>query len=280
VTGLPNFKVPALLKRKARIQETLNGLSRISEIGLGEVDELVDMLICDLQGKYLDRSSARLSLRSILIPFIGSVYDMDNRARIASLVAGLNKAILAGIPYKQWSPLSKASWASVYVSDAVRMCSRNVRYRICLESLEGLSSGEIWYKVFPASFIQHVLRTVGGNRYSKYLCDDIGGLWFTAAVSGGTSSGVKLDQIHASSSQVRINRDILKGRKDKCIGGFTEGTCMLCPVGMNRCRLSRHKDTYVKDICRNTGKGRHAGYIARNGYCLSCMSHGCFKPEE
>ena len=278
MSNLPGFSVPKLLDLEGRLVVQLNSLTHIEKITLNCVGELTDFIMAEMKGPWKSLSDARDSVKSVILVYLNLPFNRVVRAKLARHAAGCEGLFRIGKPFKPWTILSKPSWACIHVTEVSKICTHKPRYEVTLVSHAGPSVTTIWNKVLPASYIQQLIRSMGGNKYGKYLCEDIFNLWFTAKIRGDRT-GLVLEDIHVSNSQKCLNKELLKRRADKCIGGFTAGKCCLCPYGSDKCELARHKHTYIKGVCRNN-EPAHTGFIVRHGYCLYCLSKGNFTASD
>jgi hypothetical protein len=278
MSNLPGFSVTKLLDLEGRLLVQLNSLTHIEKISIECVGELTDFILSEMKGPWKSLQEARESVRSVILRYLNLPFNRIVRAKLARHAAGCEGLFRLGRVFKPWTILSKPSWACIHVTEVVKLCTRKPRYEITLVSHAGPTVTTIWNKVLPASYIKQLIKSMGGRKYGKYMCEDIFNLWFTAKVHGD-KNGLVLTDIHTSSSQQKLNKELLKAREGKCIGDFTKGNCMLCPYGLDKCKLARHKHTYIRDTCRNT-EPAHSGYIARHGYCLYCLSKGNYTEAD
>jgi hypothetical protein len=276
---VPNYSLPLLKKVENNVADQLAHLQGITSVEMVNLGELVDYIMADLKGPFVSRSKSRASLKSILLYYLGKPLDADLRRSLARHIAGNQSLISEGKVFAPWNPHCKPVWACLHITAAERLCMDKKKYNVELESFAGPSVNRIWEKTMSAAFMQYMLRTIGGNKYGKYEEEDLYNLWFTAAIKG-SPTGLQLDYIHVSSSQKGHNSKLLKARQGECIGGFTKGKCIVCPLGIDRCSLARHEYTYTLGVCRNVLPKAHKGYIERHGYCMFCMQKGRYVKED
>jgi hypothetical protein len=272
--GLPKFTVPKMLELEGRLRNQFDSLTHLNAVSLECVGELTDFALAEIKGPFKSRESAAESVKSIILSYLNLPFNRTVRAKLARHIAGWERLIKLGFPYTPWTLLSEPSWACLHVSEVERLCTRKPRYAVTLVSHSGPSVTKVWTKVLPSSYIHGMLRSMGANKFGQYMCEDLYNMWFTAKVHGD-KTGLRLTEIHASSSQLKLNKELLKARQGECIGGFVKGKCTICPYGVDKCKLARHRNTYVKAECRNK-EPAHTGYIVRHGYCLYCLNKGLY----
>jgi hypothetical protein len=195
---------------------------------------------------------------------------------VAETVAGFGTEFSLGHRLRIWDP-TQGSWAVLVVEDIKRIQEDKGRWLCSLSVRAGPAVGNRLTQSFKGSFLTNVMRSTCGSRYAKHNPYDFGGTWLNAWLQS-QAGRFRLEELSGTDKIISINRKLLKQRKGQCIGGFVQDNCVpLCPFGRDRCRLSRHQETYRIGACLGMQRP-HRGPIVHRGYCLRCTVLGLVPP--
>ena len=150
-----------------------------------------------------------------------------------------------------------------------------------VKSLGGPTVSTEWPQIATSARIQAMLRDIGLPKYEDHLDADIGGMYMTVLLQA-SNRGISMDDVHVSNSQRTINKKLYKARQAGCTGAFPPYAgkeCSNCPVGRDRCPLSRISDGYYYTReCEN----KHVGYFKdlSSSYCFLCTISGRAKKDR
>lgn len=268
---LPNFKMGEVLRRKAQIKDALYA-SSVKKVEYVSYVKLAKDILPLLLDEHLVERKHEEVLNSIFVRHQDEYLVPTTVEALATKIAGWSDELTKAIPFSEWNTKTPV-WAPLFIDDVERASIKDKKiYHVTISSHSGLTSGRIWHKLLPARFMQGLVRIAGGAKWHKYLDEDASRLWVTALLVV-LENKMSFKMMHASDSQKRMNKDLLEGRQSKCSGGFRNGPCMNCPLGVGDCKFSRHIKRYEKDVCAFEPP-KHIGYIVRDRICLHCLMSG------
>jgi len=215
-------------------------------------------------------------LRVILLQYIDEPWTMEVIVKICGHLAGWADELRAGIPIPRWNP-RQFVWAPLYI----RSCeftypSKGRRmYAVDAVSVAGPTVTMSWqFNASPAR-LQSLMREAGLPRFEDLQADDFGGLHVTALLRE-LDRQIHMSDFHVASAQSKANKELYKARLRGCTGAFpplTGQACQSCPIGRDKCALSRIKEGFeITKECKNG----HVGYFRRvsDPYCFLCFLKG------
>jgi hypothetical protein len=217
------------------------------------------------------------SVGVLLDDFLGERLSGDRLRTFLIKVCGQYEELRAGA-------LRIGGWDSTVPSRSLlRMLSlqrspsrRGRKYHVTMEAYTGIAAGTSWTSVMTGGRIQQVLRDIGAPKYKKYSDFDISGMWLIATVYV-EDGRLLLDDLDVGASQKTYNKRLASGRLGPCLlrdNPRSGKQCGPCPVGQERCPLSRFEKSYSEiRMCAY----RHRGLFLPGSVdtvCLSCQIKG------
>jgi len=280
----PKYSISKLNKlelklKKALIEDNFGHKTLDASIRTQLIELLLSKLSISKDSVSMDEKREVLS--SLLVDYMGEELDGETLTKLVRKVSGWAHNIDKGKLFKKWD-MRRPVWACLKVHEVEPMLTKPRRYRAHLKSYAGPTVTMEWTQIFSGPFISFLIKSMGGLKYESYIPNEAFGLWFTAAVHWQRGK-FSLSHVHVSSSQQTANRKLLKARKGRCIGGFTEGECTYCPFGVDKCRIAYHSSTFPRGTCRSILPGhskKHKGYVSNGGYCMHCVQIGNFEVKK
>jgi len=225
----------------------------------------------------------RLSIISnILSLYSDSMYTPEVVRKVSWHLAGWKEEIIQGLPIPVWKG-DVPIWAPLYISSCDRVISTTGKrvYELKCKSLGGPTVAREWPTVCTSARLQAIMREIGLPKFEEHKDADIGGMYFTCLLQA-KEKGLDMSDIHVSSSQKSINKKLYKVRLNGCTGAFqpyTNKECVPCPVGRDRCPISRISEGYYYTRACETG---HIGYFKdlSSHYCFLCLITGRAKKDR
>jgi len=216
------------------------------------------------------------AVRSIVDMHVSLEMNAEQLNLLCVRMSGWYEELRLGLPFLGWDG-NDPVWAPVFVRSCLRTPSRQgTMYQVLLFSAAGPTAGTEWEVTRSAQFLQGRMREIGLPRYENHRSDDFGGLWYTA-LAASSGRGLEFEQTHVSTSQSEWNKKVYKARDGLCRGPCKplhgKYKCQTCPVGRNKCALSRiDKGFTIKRLCVNG----HAGQFRNisSPFCFQCVISG------
>jgi len=270
------FSIPTIINRLSKLEDVIimHDSLFMETITLAGVDTLADVILDTLYKRKIlfDDTASITVIKRMLHTYVGDTLDRDKLRTVARLIVSAYDEIKKGEYYPIWAPNGEKGWGLFYVSDAIRSEYDKNKFNCIIECKAGNPVNHIIEKALSGSYMIHIIKQCGGNRYEKYSPVNLGGMFFAASLNF-TKSNFKFDDFYKTSSIDNHNKRLLKERQKPCAKNMTK-TCDMCYMGMDMCVRSPHMLTYRPGICANG----HKGYIASpGGYCMSCLRKGKVK---
>jgi hypothetical protein len=227
----------------------------------------------DYENFYENRREA---VRSMLDQYIECVVTTKLLRDISLHVAGNLTELRTAQPFKRWDGLGEI-WAPLHVKDCHRIPSRRKRmYVFKVKSYGGPTTASEWTSVASAGRIRHMIVDSGMPKFGKYIPEDISGMWFTARMFND-SKGLQYADLFTTSSMLKVNKELMAARKEKCKGPYKPmrgRACAMCPAGKDICSNARLEKTWEKRECERG----HIGYFDPDNkeltFCMNCVRTG------
>ena len=219
----------------------------------------------------------RRSVTAVIDDLSGEKLSGDRLRTLLIRVCGQFEEIRSGtMSVGRWNS-EVPSRSLLRITEMRRVSSKRGRvYEVDMEAYTGIASGSKWSSIITGGRLQQIIREVGAHKYKKYSDFDICNMWLIATVS--TDRGrLVLEDVDVGSSQKKYNQKLAQGRIGTCrtrISPKFGKECAPCPIGRDRCALSRFTDTYSEiRMCAY----QHRGYFvpgSSESVCLACQIKG------
>ena len=285
--GSPSYSLPKLVSRETAIVQILYDRELpYAELKSEDVDSLIQIICGLLPDTHVEecRRDREEAVRSLLCFLRGDVLDREHIRDFGRAVAGWWEELKLGASYTPWSHNDGPVWAPVVFENVERLVRRGRRYRLSMLVLAGQAVNMRWTFDCTGARLQWLIRHMGVSKKETYADTELCGMHVTALLIRGVSQ-LGMSDMWTSSSQLTLNKELVKGRKAYCrkeaFYADSEHTrvsrCFDCPLGRSVCFLSRHLNNYsIKGRCKNG----HEGFMVGNGYCHSCAVRGRFRRED
>lgn len=236
------------------------------------------------------RDRRRHAVSSIVDSFTDEEMESEYLRLFCIQISGWWKELREGIPFQRWNTKTGV-WAPLYVRECLRLPnkkgSKKKYFKTTLVSIAGPTAGEEWDFTWSSGYVQNMLRNIGIPKYESHAPDDLGGMWVTSFMKP-RGRGMLFDHLHVSSSQGTANKKLYKSRLRGCNGlfePFKGKSCRTCPVGRNKCPVSRIQGSFnrFRDCAIDDGQGnKHKGFFRDSSsvYCFGCLITGKGKTDD
>jgi hypothetical protein len=233
----------------------------------------------DIQDLHLRKLSI---VRDILSLYAEGMYTPEIVRKVSWHLAGWHEEIIQGLDIPVWKG-DVPIWAPIYIASCDRIVSSSGKrvYDLKCKALGGPSVAREWSAICTSARLQAIIREIGLPKYEEHKDADIGGMYMTCLLQS-KARGLDLSDIHVSTSQRAINKKLYNARLAGCTGAFSpykDKECLPCPVGRDRCPLSRISEGYYYTRACESG---HIGYFKdlSSHYCFLCLAAGRAKKEK
>jgi len=201
---------------------------------------------------------------------------------IALTVAGNYDSLRNCEEWRRWDGTG-SSWAPLFTLDCRRSTNPKKRtYLTKFKSYGGTTAASAWSSSMGAGTMRGIITDTGLAKFGNYLPEDLSGMWFIANLRQGPR-GVEYEDVYATSSMLKWNRDLMRRRRETCEGPYEKARgrkCVYCPLGRDRCGLARLEKSWEVRDCPNGHKGYFDPDDEETDRCLSCIRTGKWRKRD
>lgn len=262
-------------KRVKRIAERRRQILQICHGAMGK-DDWRPCLQSRLASSILRNVPASGPALSKLIP---GVLTGESAETFSRRLAGLAPEIVnEGVDDFSWD--GDPEMHTVTCTDVFPVFEKNgtIFHEVTLDVFDGPASGDMLSVVLPgwkaSQFAASAMKRVRSSDPAPY---DLAGMYFGCLLHKREDGRVGMDEVDASSSEVKWNRSLMDTRASRCLLGlFRE--CDFCRAGRDECSSAYHEHPLSRGPC--LACGNPSRYISSRGICWECIRQGNMPEKE